>query len=119
MPLKVRGTPAGFPMGEPKRNDSTMTAVGFETTPFRTGAWSQRLRPVGQAVLCYSCSQQVSGVAQQSGRLGVQYEARVGVVSHACRGVVWVPSAAGVPLPTWLQSVRESVWRIFCTKKSS
>ena len=51
MPLKVRGTPAGFPMGKPKRNDSTMTAVGFEPTPFRTGAWSQRLRPLGQTVL--------------------------------------------------------------------
>ena len=96
---------------------AAVTAVGFEPAPFRTGAWSPRLRPVGQAVLCYSCSQQISGVAQQSGRLGVQYEARVGVVSHSCRGVVWVPSAAGVPLPTWLQSVRESVWRIFCMKK--
>ena len=27
-----------------------MTAVGFETTPLRTGAWSQRLRPLGQTV---------------------------------------------------------------------
>ena len=27
-----------------------MTAVGFEPTPFRTGAWSQRLRPLGQTV---------------------------------------------------------------------
>ena len=27
-----------------------MTAVGFEPTPFRTGAWSQRLRPLGQPV---------------------------------------------------------------------
>jgi hypothetical protein len=28
-----------------------MTAVGFEPTPLRTGAWSQRLRPLGQTVL--------------------------------------------------------------------
>ena len=28
-----------------------MTAVGFEPTPLRTGAWSQRLRPLGQIVL--------------------------------------------------------------------
>ena len=28
-----------------------MTAVGFEPTPFRTGALSQRLRPLGQTVL--------------------------------------------------------------------
>ena len=28
-----------------------MTAVGFEPTPFRTGAKSQRLRPLGQTVL--------------------------------------------------------------------
>ena len=30
--------------------DLKMTAVGFEPTPFRTGAWSQRLRPLGQTV---------------------------------------------------------------------
>ena len=29
---------------------SEMTAVGFEPTPLRTGAWSQRLRPLGQTV---------------------------------------------------------------------
>ena len=28
-----------------------MTAVGFEPTPLRTGAWSQRLRPLGQTVM--------------------------------------------------------------------
>ena len=28
-----------------------MTAVGFEPMPLRTGAWSQRLRPLGQTVL--------------------------------------------------------------------
>ena len=28
-----------------------MTAVGFEPTPLRTGAWNQRLRPLGQTVL--------------------------------------------------------------------
>ena len=92
---------------------AAVTAVGFEPTPFRTGAWSQRLRPLGQAVLCHSRNQQISGVAQQSGRLGVQYGACVGVLSHSCRGGVWVPSASGVPCPTWLQSVRESVWRMF------
>ena len=27
-----------------------MTAVGFEPTPLRTGAWSQRIRPLGQTV---------------------------------------------------------------------
>ena len=30
----------------------SMIAVGFEPTPFRTGALSQRLRPLGQTVLC-------------------------------------------------------------------
>ena len=30
---------------------SEMTAVGFEPTPLRTGALSQRLRPLGQTVL--------------------------------------------------------------------
>ena len=30
-----------------------MTAVGFEPTPLRTGAWSQRLRPLGQTVLTH------------------------------------------------------------------
>ena len=28
----------------------TLTAVGFEPTPLRTGALSQRLRPLGQTV---------------------------------------------------------------------
>ena len=28
-----------------------MTPVGFEPTPFRTGAFSQRLRPLGQSVM--------------------------------------------------------------------
>ena len=51
LPLKVRGASAGFPTGKPKRNESTMTAVGFEPTPLRTGAWSQRLRPLGQTVM--------------------------------------------------------------------
>jgi hypothetical protein len=31
-----------------------MTAVGFEPTPLRTGAWSQRLRPLGQTVLMHA-----------------------------------------------------------------
>ena len=30
---------------------SSLTAVGFEPTPLRTGAWSQRLRPLGQTVM--------------------------------------------------------------------
>ena len=30
-----------------------MTAVGFEPTPLRTGALSQRLRPLGQTVLVF------------------------------------------------------------------
>ena len=28
-----------------------LTAVGFEPTPFRTGTWNQRLRPIGHTVL--------------------------------------------------------------------
>ena len=27
-----------------------MSAVGFEPTPFRVGAWNKRLRPLGQTV---------------------------------------------------------------------
>ena len=33
------------------RANPKLTAVGFEPTPLRTGAWSQRLRPLGQTVL--------------------------------------------------------------------
>ena len=33
------------------RTDAIMTPVGFEPTPLRTGALSQRLRPLGQSVL--------------------------------------------------------------------
>ena len=32
-----------------------VTAVGFEPTPFRTGALSQRLRPLGQTVSACTC----------------------------------------------------------------
>ena len=41
-----------------------MAAVGFELTPLRTGAWSQRLRPLGQTVvlavhgMCYTAISQ-------------------------------------------------------------
>ena len=35
----------------PGVHDRRMIAVGFEPTPLRTGAWSQRLRPLGQTVL--------------------------------------------------------------------
>ena len=33
-----------------QQSRNAMTAVGFEPTPFRTGALSQRLRPLGQTV---------------------------------------------------------------------
>ena len=36
---------------KPRRCVHEMTAVGFEPTPLRTGALSQRLRPLGQTVL--------------------------------------------------------------------
>ena len=41
------------------RRHANVTAVGFEPTPLRTGALSQRLRPLGQTVLtarimCYA-----------------------------------------------------------------
>ena len=35
-------------------NNVQVTAVGFEPTPLRTGAWSQRLRPLGQTVMSAS-----------------------------------------------------------------
>ena len=38
--------------------DREVTAVGFEPTPFRTGALSQRLRPLGQTVSGSRCSPQ-------------------------------------------------------------
>ena len=41
--------PAAFCLCQPV--SVTVTAVGFEPTPLRTGVWSQRLRPLGQTVL--------------------------------------------------------------------
>ena len=41
---------------------ATVTAVGFEPTPFRTGALSQRLRPLGQTVSAYSCAAAAVGL---------------------------------------------------------
>ena len=41
-------------LGESERErerETEVTPVGFEPTPFRTGALSQRLRPLGQSVL--------------------------------------------------------------------
>ena len=40
--------PAAFCLCQPV--SATVTAVRFEPTPLRTGAWSQRLRPLGQTV---------------------------------------------------------------------
>ena len=34
-----------------KKSQKFLTAVGFEPTPFRTGAFNQRLRPLGHAAL--------------------------------------------------------------------
>ena len=45
-----------------------MTAVGFEPTPLRTGAWSQRLRPLGQTVMF------AGQVAEQTCRLLGKFE---------------------------------------------
>ena len=44
------------PMLHAKRY-SQVTAVGFEPTPFRNGALSHRLRPLGQTVLSKDCKQ--------------------------------------------------------------
>ncbi len=38
-----------------------MTAVGFEPTPFRTGALSQRLRPLGQTVMALKPCAELAG----------------------------------------------------------
>ena len=42
--------------------EEKVTAVGFEPTPFRTGALSQRLRPLGQTVSAYSCAAAAVGL---------------------------------------------------------
>ena len=42
------------------RQSRKVTAVGFEPTPLRTGAWSQRLRPLGQTVLGVSLAKSSS-----------------------------------------------------------
>ena len=39
------------PACKPVLSESNVTAVGFEPKPLPTGAWSQRLRPLGQTVL--------------------------------------------------------------------
>ena len=39
------------PACKPVLSESNVTAVRFEPTPLRTGAWGQRLRPLGQTVL--------------------------------------------------------------------
>ena len=41
-----------------------MTAVGFEPTPLRTGAWSQRLRPLGQTVAVVFWAPNAASIAQ-------------------------------------------------------
>ena len=49
----------------PKRFAQKVTPVGFEPTPFRNGALSHRLRPLGQSVLPWSGPPAIC----QSGRL--------------------------------------------------
>ena len=52
--LRESGTYAHTPCSRAENHEigdkSKVTAVGFEPTPLRTGAWSQRLRPLGQTV---------------------------------------------------------------------
>ena len=42
---------ASMLLGKKYSTQKQMTAVGFEPTPFRNGALSHRLRPLGQTVL--------------------------------------------------------------------
>ena len=49
-----------------------MTAVGFEPTPLRTGAWSQRLRPLGQTVLS-KCSAFID-ISSKTRRMSKSYK---------------------------------------------
>ena len=85
-----------------------MTPVGFEPTPLRTGAWSQRLRPLGQTVFKHVVSLVVyRGVvelphrASCSGGLGMrrsQYHrvkrADSQTAGMACQ--LWAPSSPQV-----------------------
>ena len=64
-----------------------VTAVGFEPTPLRTGALSQRLRPLGQTVLSRSCTKASQhcvahdlAIAQRESHRGVQPQH-----CHICR----------------------------------
>ena len=52
-----------------------LTAVGFEPTPFRTGALSQRLRPLGQTVLMQSTNMEFKelGHLQRSSNQGARW----------------------------------------------
>ncbi len=56
--------------GKPSRGrealHSKVTAVGFEPTPLRTGAWSQRLRPLGQTVILSFYIADVIGAALET-----------------------------------------------------
>ena len=50
--------------------EEKVTAVGFEPTPFRTGALSQRLRPLGQTVLGMPCARREKPPAQAGKHVG-------------------------------------------------
>ena len=49
--------------------------VGFEPTPFRTGALSQRLRPLGQSVLRFATGAPCAQPSAISARLARQFKA--------------------------------------------
>ena len=59
----------------------TKTAVGFEPTPLRTGAWSQRHRPLGQTV--WSASR-ACGVVGASAKRCLQVRGSIVVSISAC-----------------------------------
>ena len=75
-----------------------MTAVGFEPTPLRTGASSQRLRPLGQtvlpsgncvALLVHVLHERFTSVVRTHGdlrrlRAGGRSKQPAGVVEHEC-----------------------------------
>ena len=59
--------PAAFCLCQPV--SVTVTAVGFEPTPLWTGAWSQRLRPLGQTVMWHHVCKAIYPLSGQRLRL--------------------------------------------------
>ena len=88
-----------------------MTPVGFEPTPLRTGALSQRLRPLGQSVPNVSCTCAITSASNIA-----THSAAMCVCARWDANNATIPPRASKPTSCWLALRCESARPTFATR---